>query len=249
MEQNRVQLLKLEKSKPDGAWVANLAETTVKRASEYVSEAMEDFAFQKQMVRVLETGGRNNYVQIAAPFELYALGRLLRPDHIVEIGVSAGVSSAYLLKATRKNGRGRLHSIDLPEPQIGTTFSPDKNSHWCLPPGRYSGWAVQSSLRSKWDLRLGSSAKLLSKLIDEIGTVGLFLYDVPYSKAGAISDFQIVDKKLREGSVVIADNCLVPLAWWAKTRNEIIHHRRRTGLHGFRINRSKTILEGERESR
>jgi predicted O-methyltransferase YrrM len=145
------------------------------------------------------------------PFELYALTRLLRPNHIVEVGVSAGVSSAYFLRAFERNGHGKLHSIDLPEPQIGSAFSLKKNSAWCLPLGRSSGWAVPSKLQDGWDLRLGRSGELLPELIGGIENCGLLLYDVPYTKASAIADFQVVNEKLKRGSVVLADNCLAPL--------------------------------------
>ncbi len=232
--------LRLEKSKPDAAWVAKLAHVPTKKASEYLSEAIEDSGFQAQLAETLRNGGRDNYVQISAPFELYALARLLKPGHIVEIGVSAGVSSAYFLKAIQRNSHGRLHSIDLPEPQIGLSLSPRKNSFWCLPPGRASGWAVPASLANDWDLRLGSSAELLPDLTYDLESVGLFLYDVPYTKAGAISDFQIVDKKLKAGSVIMADNCLAPLTWWAKKMRERVYQRRETGLRGFRVNNATT---------
>ena len=44
----------------------------------------------------------------------YLLVRLIKPKCIVETGVSAGVSSAYILQALQDNEKGMLYSIDLP---------------------------------------------------------------------------------------------------------------------------------------
>ena len=44
----------------------------------------------------------------------YLACRLVEPAVVVETGVAYGVSSAYVLRALETNGRGTLHSIDLP---------------------------------------------------------------------------------------------------------------------------------------
>ena len=44
----------------------------------------------------------------------YLVCRLLEPAVVVETGVAYGVSSAFILRALEKNGRGVLHSVDLP---------------------------------------------------------------------------------------------------------------------------------------
>jgi hypothetical protein len=74
---------------------------------------------------------------------LYVLTRLLKPACIVETGVSAGVSSAYILRALEDNQKGKLYSIDLP---------PDT-----LLSGKTSGWIVPQYLRDRWSLHMGDS--------------------------------------------------------------------------------------------
>jgi len=170
-----------------------------------------------------------------APFELYTLTRLKRPKHIVEVGVSAGVSSAYLLRALQSKGVGILHSIDLPEREADSKSpSVRQRGSWALPHGKFPGWGVPQYLRRNWDLRIGKSGDVFPSLIKEINRVDIFLYDVPYEIDEAIEDFKIVDRKLRDGSVVLADNCLVPITWWAKKRRAKLYNRKGSGL-GFHV--------------
>ena len=108
----------------------------------------QDIVFRHLMERNLAEGGRSSYIQICAPFELRTLVTITRPKHVVEVGVSAGVSSAYFLHALESNGKGVLHSIDLPEKEIENIPRPKVS--WVLPPGKKSGWAVPQSLKKNW---------------------------------------------------------------------------------------------------
>jgi hypothetical protein len=226
----------LERGRPDAAWVSRLARSSLARAGRFATQIANDAEFNSALEERLSAGGRSNYVQIAAPFELYSLVRLLRPRQVVEVGVSAGVSSAYLLKGLSDNGGGgTLHSIDLPEKQIGKTFCWKRQAHWALPAGRSTGWAVPTSLKTNWDLRLGKSGDLLPDLTRELRSVGVFLYDVPYRIEEAKAEFAAVDPRLHRGSVSIADNCLVPIKWWARRRAARVYTRRGSGLRGFSV--------------
>src|SRR5579863_2869461 len=77
----------------------------------------------------------------------YASCRALRPAVAVETGVAHGVTSAYILRAMRDNGVGKLYSIDLPP----------------LAPGAENtvGAFIPQSLRNRWELRMGDARKLL----------------------------------------------------------------------------------------
>lgn len=94
---------------------------------------------------------------------IYALIRLLRPATVVETGVADGATSAYILQALEDNGRGHLHSIDLPSER--------------LPPGAAPGWIVDASLRHRWTLRIGASGQLLEPLLSELDSIDVFLHD------------------------------------------------------------------------
>lgn len=152
-------------------------------------------------------GGRSSYAQIRAPLELYALVRLLRPDHVVETGVSSGVSSAHFLLALRRNRHGSLHSIDRPTRQRGSVLRADE-SPVSLPPGRDTGWAMPASLRPGWDLRIGPSEELLPRLLEELPSVGLFLHDSLHTPKHLTFELETVRPKLVRGAVVLADNTI-----------------------------------------
>lgn len=94
---------------------------------------------------------------------LYLLVRLTQPKHIVETGVSAGVSSTYLLAALKDNEKGKLHSIDLP---------PEN-----LPKCRTAGWIVPVHLRDRWDLYIGDFKDLLESVLEKIGRIDCFIHD------------------------------------------------------------------------
>lgn len=223
--------VRLERGAPDDFFVQKLARVDHEQA-ENENKLAKDDLFRREIEQNLASGGRSGYVQICAPFELHSLARFKKPKHIVEVGVSAGVSSAYFLRAILLNGSGTLHSIDLPEFENG---APNKRSSWALPKGKAPGWAIPAYLKKNWDLRLGKSGEMLPRLIKNIDSVDMFLYDVPYEIDEAIGDFAIVNQKLKKGSIVLADNAQVPITWWAKKRKSGIYRRKNSGLRGFRI--------------
>ena len=226
--------VRIERGSPDVDFVTKLARVKTEIARKEVENVRQDVDFRLKLEETLAKGGRSNYIQICAPYELYAITRLAKPKHIVEVGVSAGVSSAYFLRAIEANRMGTLHSIDLPEREKHRD-APRRIS-WALPIGKESGWGVPEYLKKHWDLRLGSSGEVLPSLIDELDSVDLFLYDVPYEIEDAKNDFAIIDQKFRKGSIALADNCDIPIRWWAMKRNRAeIYTRKRSGLQGFSI--------------
>jgi len=159
---------------------------------------------EDEMHRRHLAGGRGSYAQIGAPFELYALTRLLRPLHIVETGVSSGVSSAHFLLALEKNRSGTLHSIDLPTPQKGPVLGKEE-SPVSIPPGLASGWAIP--FRSpRWDLRIGPSQQLLPDVVAQLPSVDLFLHDDLHTPENLRLELSTLRPKLPPGALVLADN-------------------------------------------
>jgi len=233
--------VRLERGSPDSIFVSKLSDVKLSVAETMNEQARSDIKFRQLIEQTLAEGGRSNYIQICAPFELYALTRIKKPRHIVEVGVSAGVSSAYFLHALRSNGEedddvGVLHSIDLPEKQTARESAKMlRRGSWALPPNKETGWAVPRRLKRNWDLRIGRSSDVLPDLIKEIDRVDIFLYDVPYLIEQAKAEFDIVDQKLVSGSIALADNCLVPISYWAKKRGAKLIRRKNSGLRGFRI--------------
>ena len=208
---------------PDAAWVAGLAGVSEARSLRALRMGQNERALFRHLDRMHRLGGRRSYIEIDAPLELYALTRLLRPTHVIEVGVSSGVSSSYVLQALDRVGRGTLHSIDLPKTESRPRTA-RRNPSWSIPPGRSSGWAVPFALRKRWDLRLGDKKDVLPLLAGETSPVGLFIYDVPHSEAQAARDFAAISPCLESGAVAIADHgpggdLCTPLRRWAASRS------------------------------
>ncbi len=122
----------------------------------------------------------------------YLMCRLLEPDVVIETGVAYGVSSAFVLRALQENGRGVLHSVDLP---------PLRQEY-----ERFWGIAVDGSLRSRWRLHRGASGRVLPRLLDELETVDLFVHDSLHTYQNMRREFDLVWPRLRAGGVLIADD-------------------------------------------
>ncbi|MCI4318693.1 MAG: class I SAM-dependent methyltransferase [Thermoplasmata archaeon] len=225
---------------PDVSWVVELGAVEERLGRAAVVEASGERRLFQHLARQHRAEGRTNYIEIDAPLELYALARLLTPLHVVEVGVSSGVSSAYLLQALDRNGKGTLHSIDLPKlpsPRPAGTQSTDAS--WSIPAGRQSGWAVPFALRKRWDLRLGNKRDLLPLFGKELPRIDLFVYDVPHDDAESWKEFRGLSPLLHPGGVAIADHgpggglCLA-LRKWARQHHAAPARRAGLGLYGFR---------------
>ena len=214
-------------------WLRALTGASAERVADVLSEVEELLPFEERMRAEHRAEGRPHYAQFRAPFELYGLVRLLRPDHIVETGVSSGVSTAHLLLGVRRNRHGTVHSIDFPIPQRGERFSA-RDSVVALPPGRSSGWVIPPELRAGWDLRIGPSERVLPRLVAELPAIGLFLHDSQHTPRHLSFELDAVRPKLFPGAVVLADNTVwtgaafprfarsVGAPVWARGRSDLV---------------------------
>lgn len=225
---------------PDAEWVAALSGRVPASVRRAIDEAVSQRRLYASLARRHRAVGRDSYIEIDAPLELHALVRLLRPAHIVEVGVSSGVSSAYLLNALAMNGRGLLHSIDLPShPTPRQIAQGSDRGSWTLPPGRSTGWAVPPALWPRWDLRLGDKADVLPILRGQIPRIDLMIYDVPHRCEVLADELRAADRLFVPGSVVIIDHgpgggrCDALATWrWARGREPV--GRSGLGLFGAR---------------
>jgi predicted O-methyltransferase YrrM len=122
----------------------------------------------------------------------YLMCRLLEPAVVVETGVAYGVSSAFILRALQENGRGVLHSVDLPPLRRGYE--------------RYWGMAVDGALGDRWVLHRGASARVLPGLLEELETVDLFVHDSLHTYRNMRREFEALWPNLRTGGALVADD-------------------------------------------
>ena len=125
----------------------------------------------------------------------YAAARALAPERIVETGIANGVSSAYLLLAIQKNGKGRLHSIGLGDPAF-------------LPAGTEAGWFVPAWLRGPWQVHIGDARQLLAPLLGQIGTMDLFIHDSLHTYDHMLWEYETAYPALRPGGLLLSDDAL-----------------------------------------
>jgi predicted O-methyltransferase YrrM len=122
----------------------------------------------------------------------YLLCRLIQPSVVVETGVAYGVSSAFILSALEVNGRGTLHSADLPPLRRGGE--------------RFWGIAVPEELRGRWRIHRGASGRVLPRLLGETGPVDFFMHDSLHTHRNMRREFETVWPRLRPGGVLLADD-------------------------------------------
>lgn len=117
---------------------------------------------------------------------LYMLARATRARAIVEFGTSFGVSTLHLAAALRDNGGGRL---------IGTEFEPSKVLH-----AREN--LAAAGLSDLVEIREGDALETLARDLPD--TIDLVLLDGAKPLYPRI--LSLIESRLREGALILADN-------------------------------------------
>jgi predicted O-methyltransferase YrrM len=158
-------------------------------------------SFSAEEIRVRATGG---FPEVKEPL-LYALVRRVRPAQVIETGVAQGISTTFILSALRRNDRGRLSSIDLPNRSPDGSLDPVSGvrDRTYVPPGRSSGWIVPRDLRERWDLSEGKAEQLLPTLQ---GAVEIFFHDSLHTPAHMRFEFEWALGHLVPGGVLVSDD-------------------------------------------
>lgn len=122
----------------------------------------------------------------------YVLCRLLRPEIVVETGVAYGVTSSLILKALEVNGKGVLHSIDLPP--LGKDAD------------QFVGILISETLRHRWHLHRGISRRVLPELLKDVGEVNIFVHDSLHTYRNMRFEFEAVSDYITHPGVLLADD-------------------------------------------
>ncbi len=220
------------RAKPDVRWLAEVTGASQREVEGALCGLRRHSKEVEELVERVAKTGRSYYAQFPAPLDLYALVRLARPDTAVETGVASGVSSAFILLGLKSNGRGTLHSIDLPLPRRAGRG----NESWAIPEGLASGWAVPRRLRRGWRLHVGRSEDLLIPLLDGIGRLDFYCHDSPVEERHFEFEMDAIRGHLGPGSLVVSDN--VDWSVFRRTAESVgaeAVRRKKSSLAAFRV--------------
>ena len=123
----------------------------------------------------------------------YCLIRHLRPERAVETGVAHGVTTRFVLEGMERNEAGVLWSIDLP-PLIASGLQDE------------FAVAVPDSLRDRWTVCLGSSRRRLPGLLEQLGSIDLFIHDSFHTERNLRYELDHAWDALRPGGAVLVDD-------------------------------------------
>lgn len=165
----------------------------------YFEEIDEEFIdYLRSQTKTVTSQSYQEWREIYGRY-IYVIVRILRPGIVVETGVAAGISSAYILKALHRNGRGILFSIELSIP-----LQPTRDL-W-IPEGREIGYAIPENLKTRWKLILGDSKEKLPELLNALNTLDLFLHDSLHTYEHMTFEYKTAWKVLRKNGILLSDD-------------------------------------------
>jgi len=120
-------------------------------------------------------------------FLYYAVCRHYAPRNVLETGIANGHSSFFLIQAMKKNGHGKLHSIDIAY-NVGKLLNDEEREDWILHV-------------------LGSpQRKSFSCIIDSVSPLDLFVHDSDHTYGWQMFEFRVAHKALSEQGVLLSDD-------------------------------------------
>jgi predicted O-methyltransferase YrrM len=123
---------------------------------------------------------------------LYFLARKARPKNVLETGVAAGWSSKAILMALEFNKDGHLYSSDFPYKYAGSEAA--------------IGLLVDNHLKYRWTLCTQGDQSCLPDFVRSVDSVDFFHYDSSKTYEGRDYAWNVVQKKLSPGAIVIFDD-------------------------------------------
>ena len=143
------------------------------------------------------------FIGMGYPAVLYVACRLLRPKNVIETGVGAGLSSAFILQALEDNKAGLLYSIDAPR-SVYNLENGEKidDSGWIRQ--KEPGWLVPAQLKSRWKLNIGESSNMLAHILKECGSVDIFFHDSEHTYRNMMFEYEAAYPYLKVNGVLLS---------------------------------------------
>lgn len=139
------------------------------------------------------------------PELVYVLIRIAKPNLVLETGVFDGISSSVILQALYDNKQGKLVSIDLPAHNVirGSTH---RMKEVILPAGLNPGWVIPEYLRSRHQILLGDSRRILPAFLPKLKKIDLFLHDSLHTFEHQWFEYHTVWPYLANGGMLLSDD-------------------------------------------
>lgn len=170
-----------------------------------IGQDLDAFVHESACAEVLaDVVRRIDSIRSHAPFTLahnadftlarfcYSVCRMLRPSIVLETGLAYGVTSAFISMALEVNGKGVLHSVDLPPLAHGAD--------------QFVGILIPEYLGHRLRLHRGVSKRVLPSLLPQLGRVDMFVHDSLHTCRNMRREFRLVAPYLGRPGVVIADD-------------------------------------------
>ena len=133
-------------------------------------------------------------LSLGEAISVYILVLHLKPEIVVETGVSDGMSSFFILSVLNENKKGNLYSIDFPKVGMPELY------------GKEPGWPVDETLRQRWILIYGKAEIKLPPLLGKLKHVDIFHHDSEHSYTNMKFEFSLAIKYMKEGSLLLSDD-------------------------------------------
>lgn len=175
-----------------------------KDVCKYHEEILHDIKFNEHITESIAQTGRTNYGQMIGGPELYTVIRAVKPVNIIETGVAAGISSAFILQALENNNKGMLYSIDLPNYEAIYCPKVKKEPSAILSSKIKPGFVIPNKLKKRWVLKIGKSSEVLPKLLRHLNKIDLFLHDSEHTYENMTFEFNSTWNYLSKGGVLLS---------------------------------------------
>jgi predicted O-methyltransferase YrrM len=124
---------------------------------------------------------------------LYLMVRIAKPSVMIETGSYDGLSTAAILLAMHKNAKGRLYTIDLPNPSLPRDI------------GARPAWVVPDYLRGRLMVIEGKSSEWLEWVIKIASPVDMFYHDSWHTYENMMFEYKTMWKAVRPGGWFISE--------------------------------------------
>ena len=128
-------------------------------------------------------------------FLLYSVCRLAVPENVLETGVANGRSSFFWLRAMMKNGRGRLHSVDVSS-DVGQLLTDEEKQGWSL-------HVLKAPQRGSF-----------TRVLDSVSPIDIFFHDSDHTYGWQVFEYRTALKMISPEGIFLGDDVDHSLAFF-----------------------------------